>query len=251
MGSLQPARCSQACHILFLLCLFPVTVQHLTSSQWPHLPSLGRGKKKDLRGRVSVCLPLMILIKTSREQPEEWKTQMSQGQDGYEQIWQLTFLAWESYFKIWVMYTTAGLGKHYIVYWHEGCILYEAAESTRGVCARSKPSAHTCVHWPVYWRAGWIAGSLRSSVPQQMLGNGLYQESVLLKPTLQVWATEWLWPRHSASPICDGSCFLVGKFSMSCRSSDFSVHSHCPQPRVPAMEHQPGWQNWIQHTAPC
>lgn len=46
MGSLQPARCSQACRILFLLCFFPVTVQHLTSSQWPHLPSVGREKKK-------------------------------------------------------------------------------------------------------------------------------------------------------------------------------------------------------------
>lgn len=46
MGSLQPARCSPSCHVLLLLCLFAVTVQHLTSSQWPHLPSVGRGKKK-------------------------------------------------------------------------------------------------------------------------------------------------------------------------------------------------------------
>jgi len=94
MTSLKPARCSPACHVLLHLCLLLVTVQHLTSSQWQHLTSVRR-LKKDLRDTVPLFLPWKT-IKTSRKQPEEWKTEMSQGQDGYEQMWQLTFLSWES-----------------------------------------------------------------------------------------------------------------------------------------------------------
>lgn len=151
MVSHMPAGCPPACHIL-LLCLLPVTVQHLIS-RWPHLPSMKR-LKKDLRGRVSFSLHLKN-IKMSKKQPEEWKIQMCQDQEGYKKMFHNLCSMLESIdFKLWGMQTTAGLGESYTVCRYEGCLLVKSAESTRGINARSKPCIHACVYWPVHWQAG-------------------------------------------------------------------------------------------------
>lgn len=148
-------------------------------------------------------------------------------------------------FQISGMKTTAGLGKVYPVYWYEGCILYGAAESTGGVHARSKPSTHTCVHWPVYRQAGWTAGRLTClSHNNEVLENGLYQKSILLKSSLQVWATEWLLPRHAASSTCDESWFLVGNAVCPAGFLLFQftiiVHSHGSQLRSVSLAGRTG-----------
>lgn len=226
----------------FLLVIFfsSASVKHLTSSHWAHLSSTGRAKK----GPQAECCVFLwwSSLKPPGSNQRSGKHSCFKTKMGTNVTTPIPCLGVSGVSLKYESHKLQQPGDIYTVYWQEGCILCEAAQGSEGLWARSAPSTHTCVPWPQFCQAGWISGRFSSSVPQ-LLEKGLYQKLILLKSRLWV-LSYWVTLTHIFS-ILNIWWILVSckKIHMFCMFSDFSIHNHCPQPWMTAMQNQPGWQN--------